>query len=101
MLIEPPKTSRPLIELPSFTPVEPGRPGEDAIQAYRRDGVVCLRGAFEARWIDSLADGMEDAIRNGTQEQKQAEPQVALDGERVFNVGKPGEPGFFFYDTFM
>ena len=101
MLIEPPKTSRPLIKLPSFTPVEPGRPGEDAIQAYRRDGVVCLRGAFEARWIDSLADGMEDAIRNGTQEQKQAEPQVALDGERVFNVGKPGEPGFFFYDTFM
>lgn len=93
--------AKPLIELPSFAPPEAGAPGEDAIAAYERDGVVCLRRAFAPRWIELLAAGMEIAIRNGAQKQNAAEPQVALDGERVFNVGKPGEPGFFFYDTFM
>jgi ectoine hydroxylase-related dioxygenase (phytanoyl-CoA dioxygenase family) len=101
MLIEPVKSSRPLTELPSFVPAEPGAPGEDAIQAYERDGVTCLRGAFEPRWIELLADGMENAIRAGTQEQKKSGPQVGLEGEKVFNVGKPGESGAFFYDSFM
>ena len=101
MPIEPVRASRPLIELPSFIPAEPGVPGESAIQAYERDGVTCLRGAFEQRWIDRLSEGMEIAIQNGTRGRVTADPQVALDGDLVFNIGRPGEPGLFFYDSFM
>ncbi len=76
-----------LIELPAFE-LEDGLPGEAAIQAYERDGVVCLRKAFDADWIATLAEGMEIAIAEGHRESK-------------FHIAEPGEPGFFFYDTFM
>jgi len=42
--------------LPPMTPLpEPCRPiAEEEIETYERDGVVCLRGILERRWIDSL-----------------------------------------------
>jgi ectoine hydroxylase-related dioxygenase (phytanoyl-CoA dioxygenase family) len=77
------------IALPSFDLNSDGLPGGDAIAAYERDGVVSLKGAFESRWIDMLAEGMEIAIRDG------------VDRDTEFNIANPGEPGFFYYDTFM
>ena len=76
-----------LVELPAFE-LDNGLPSESAIEAYERDGVVCLRGAFDATWIATLAEGMEIAIAEAYRESK-------------FHIAEPGEPGFFFYDTFM
>ena len=78
-----------LVELPSYEldPVTGSAP--DAVAAYERDGVVSLRHAFNATWIELLAEGMEIAIKDGYQR------------NTAFNIATPGEPGFFFYDTFM
>ena len=76
-----------LVELPAFDLMN-GLPSEAAIEAYERDGVVCLRSAFDADWIATLAEGMEIAIAEGHRASK-------------FHIAEPGEPGFFFYDTFM
>ena len=78
-----------LTALPSFDVGESGVPEEDAVVAYERDGVVCLRRALAPHWVDLLAEGIEFAIHDG----------VARDS--AFSIAKPGEPGFFFYDTFM
>ena len=64
-------------------------PDEQAISAYERDGVVCLRQAFSPRWVNDVAEGMETAIEKGAGR------------DTVFNIAAPGEPGFFFYDSFM
>ncbi|MEO1776403.1 MAG: phytanoyl-CoA dioxygenase family protein [Pseudomonadota bacterium] len=32
---------------------------EDAIEAFRRDGAVCLRGAFDPAWLGTLTAGIE------------------------------------------
>lgn len=77
------------IALPSFVLGDDGLPGDDAIAAYERDGVVSLKGAFEAQWIEMLAEGMEIAI------------QDAVERDTEFAIAQPGEPGFFYYDTFM
>ncbi len=69
--------------------IEQGIPEAAAIEAYERDGVVSLHKAFDSDWISMLAEGMEIAIHEG----------VELDTK--FNIAAPGEPGFFFYDTFM
>ena len=37
--------------LPSFALGDDGLPGDDAIAAYERDGVVSLTGAFAPRWM--------------------------------------------------
>jgi ectoine hydroxylase-related dioxygenase (phytanoyl-CoA dioxygenase family) len=76
------------VELPAFD-IGNGVIGEDAIAAYERDGVVCLRNAIAPNWIEALAEGMEIAIQQGTE------------SDLAFNIANPGEPGFFFYDTFM
>lgn len=34
------------------------------LEEYRRDGVVCLRGVFDAEWISVLAAGVEEAERH-------------------------------------
>jgi len=36
--------------------------GEADIEAYRRDGVVCLREAISAEWIEALRAGVEAAL---------------------------------------
>ena len=78
-----------LVELPSYEFESTSVPPTDAIEAYERDGVVSLRGAFSEEWIALLAHGMEIAISD------------SLKRDTAFNISTPGEPGFFFYDTFM
>ena len=80
--------AHPLTELPSFRPPAVGEPGEEAILAFERDGVVCLRGAIPPRWVDTVARGMDLA-------QAQRKPGFA------YTIAKPDEPGYFYYDTFM
>lgn len=77
------------VELQAYTPVAEGDPGPEARAAYLRDGVVCLRRAFSPRWVDLVAEGMERAMHD------------AAGRGTAFNVAAPGEPGYFFYDSFM
>ena len=35
---------------------------KDAVNAYKRDGVVCLRHAFEQDWLDVIEQGIEQAM---------------------------------------
>ena len=83
------KREHPLIELPSFELGADGLPGEDAVAAYERDGVVSLRQAFASEWVALVAEGMEIAV-NG-----------AVERNTEFNIAAPGEPGFFYYDSIM
>ena len=53
------------------------------IEAYQRDGAVCIRGVF-ADWVDVIAEGIERNIR---------EP-----GQYAAESVKKGEPGSFFDD---
>ena len=81
--------SRTITPLPVFEFTSPGVPQAAAIEAYERDGVVSLRNAFDKDWVEKLAEGMELAINEG------------VNADTKFNIAAPGEPGFFFYDTFM
>jgi len=74
-------------ELSAYRPIAPGDPGEAALQAMERDGVVCIRGAFDRTWVDLLDHAIDLSIR--------------LAGEDSYTVAIPGEPGFFFTDNFM
>ncbi len=72
---------------PAFRCAAPGHPPEAAIQAMERDGVVLIRGAVSPAWVDML----EEAI----------DLSISLGGPESYTVARPGEPGFFFTDTFM
>ncbi len=37
-------------------------PGTEAAEAFRRHGVICLRGVLEQKWIELLREGVEAAI---------------------------------------
>ncbi|MBT7612771.1 MAG: phytanoyl-CoA dioxygenase family protein, partial [Rhodospirillaceae bacterium] len=76
------------VEMPSFN-ASGGQVPEEAVVSYERDGVVCLRSAIAPEWIEALAQGMDIAIEQGTE------------NDKAFSIANPGEPGFFFYDTFM
>ncbi len=80
-----------LVELPAFDLLPSGRPPETAVQGYERDGVVCVRGAFDDNWVAALCAGVDRAIADG----------LKSGGDEVVNVSNPGEPGFFFYDMFL
>ena len=56
---------------------------EAEIEAFQRDGALCVRGAF-AEWIDTIAEGIERNMR---------EP-----GPYAAENLKPGEGGRFFDD---
>lgn len=56
---------------------------DDEVAAFRRDGAVCLRGAFRD-WVGVIADGIERNLR---------EP-----GTYAAQSVRPGEPGSFFDD---
>ena len=56
----------------------------DIIDAYERDGAVCLRGAFDPAWLELLAEGVEENIRTP--------------GPHAKHYTGEGEPGFFFGD---
>ena len=78
------------IELPAFSLTPSGNPPEAAIQAYERDGVVCLRRVFD-EWVGALCEGVDRAIEDGRK----------FGGAQAVNVSNPGESGFFFYDMFL
>lgn len=55
------KTSKMLDKISEFHQHE-NQPCNDAIAAYKRDGVVCLRSAFESDWLDVIEQGIEQAL---------------------------------------
>ncbi len=56
----------------------------DAVASFRRDGAVCLRQCFEARWIEMLRDAVE--------------VDKAAPGPMARHNTAEGEPGEFFVD---
>jgi ectoine hydroxylase-related dioxygenase (phytanoyl-CoA dioxygenase family) len=58
---------------------------DDQIEAYARDGAVCLKGLFETHWLESLAAGLEANF---------ADP--GPDGTHYTPEGAPGA----FYDDY-
>ena len=74
-------------EIASFAPPATGVPGAEAIAAYKRDGVVCLRGAFGRDWLDVIESGIEQAM--------------ALHGPSSDKVTPEGDEGYFYYDSMM
>lgn len=57
---------------------------DEDVEAFSRDGAVCLRGMFDVEWLELLADAVE---------RDKAEP-----GPMVRNNTPAGEPGEFFVD---
>ena len=49
-------------------PVQDRLPGEDAVQAYERDGVVCLRNAHAASWLAIVEEGIEAALAGASED---------------------------------
>lgn len=74
-------------EVASFTPPAGGGPGAAAIAAYKRDGVICLRGAFGRDWLDVIESGIEQAMARG--------------GPTAVTIAPEGDEGVFFYDSIM
>ena len=58
-----------------------GGVGGDAIAAYKRDGVICLRGAFGQDWLDVIESGIDEAM-------DKPGPSAAM-------IGLPGDRGSF------
>jgi len=78
-------------EVASFLP-EPGpRAGADAVAAYRRDGVVCFRGAFDAGWLAVIEQGIELFM----------EREAARESAANVVVKRDGDEGSFRYATMM
>ena len=57
------------------------------VEAFARDGVVCLRGLFDQAWVSRLRDAMDQVIANPSDEGKLLNPD--------------GTPGRFERDLFM
>lgn len=74
-------------EVASFELPVAGGPAPGAIAAYKRDGVICLRGAFGRDWLDVIESGIEQAM--------------ALHGSSAGKVTPEGGEGFFYYDSIM
>ena len=81
-------SERKLIHMPAFTPDSREQPGEAAIRCYEDNGVVCLRNAIPPVWVDAVSRGMDIA-------------QERNDPGNAFTIRHKGDPGHFFYDTFM
>ena len=75
-------------ELESFVVKANGEPCKDALNAYDRDGVVCLRSAFNNHWISAGRRAIAASLRSHS--------AIATHERHV----KPGESGAFFFDTF-
>ncbi|MEO1845786.1 MAG: hypothetical protein ABGY05_00265, partial [Pseudomonadota bacterium] len=43
-------------------------PGGRAQEAYRRDGVVCLRNAHDKAWLSLIEAGIDEALSGGSQD---------------------------------
>ena len=67
----------------------PLRPITDAERrTFDQDGIVCLRGLFDAGWVEHLREAAEEGLS-----------QPTVFGEELASARK--EPGRFFHDTFM
>jgi len=75
-----------LVELPGFDAAA-GRPSDAAVEAYERDGVVCLRGAFDAHWVEALRDGvdraMADALQSGRERNARGVDQTETQRDQI------------------
>lgn len=60
---------------------------EDEIDTYREDGIVCLRGLFDADWVSFLRE--------------QVAADMANPSGMVKDINEQGSTGFFFGDTFV
>ncbi len=70
-----------------FEPPAPDDPGSEAIEAYKRDGVICLRGAFDRTWLETIESGIDEALSDHS--------------EGAALVKHDDDSGFFFYDSLM
>ena len=77
------------LEIEKYTPTAPGVPGSDAIEAYQRDGVVCLRNAFGGEWVEKGRRAVAAALRSRSLSKQYSSHRSA------------GEKGRFFFDTFL
>ena len=59
-------------------------PTQAEIEAYRTDGVVCLRGAIDQDWIERLREGVA--------------AEMAAPGPHVEIYTEESDPGLFFND---
>ncbi len=80
---------KPLEELERFPLAPGGKPGKKATLAYERDGVVCLRGAFNEEWVSLGRRAVAAALRSRTRTHSHQ------------SHTKRGDAGAFFYDTFV
>ena len=71
-----------------YQPLSPGVPGDDAIAAYHRDGVVCLKSAFDDEWVEKGRRAVAAALRSKAR------------SDQYTSHRESGEQGRFFYDTF-
>ncbi len=55
---------------------------EAAIAAFQRDGVVCLRQAFDRRWLELLDQGISENLRNPSPRQEVRRAQGNQEGPR-------------------
>ena len=79
----------PIEVLPGYRLAAPGEPGEEAVRAYERDGVVCLRGAFDGEWVARGRRAVAAALRTRNWSREHQRHR------------RNGESGVFFYDTFL
>jgi len=65
--------------------------GNDAISAYKQDGVICLRGVFDQNWLDIIESGIEQYFLT-----------KRTDGDAAnVEVKHGGDSGSFHYATLM
>ena len=63
---------------------QPARPiGDDEVAAFERDGVVCLRGMFDADWCRELHDAALEAMASG--QGRVREPKLAEGQGRFYS----------------
>ena len=74
-------------EVASFQVSADDGPGAEAIAAYKRDGVICLRGAFGRYWLEVIESGIE--------------PVMALGGPSAVTVAPEAAEGNFYYNSIM
>ena len=60
---------------------------DEEIRTFQEDGVVCLRGFFDADWVERLRDLIDE--------------DIAAPSGMVKSIDAKGSTGFFFGDTFV